>query len=282
VDATPLRDALTVAAGIGTGGLSAAFGVGGAIVSTPAIRALGASATVAIGTTLPAILPGALAGTVRYLREHLILWPVVAWTTAFGVVASVGGSLLSRAVPGHGHWLQVLTAALLAMTAWRMALGARRGQGLVTAPPSPEADGPLPDETKTTPAEDQTRLPVSPWLLGGIGLAAGGLSGLLGVGGGIVLVPAFVELADIPLRAAIATSLVCVGLFAIPGTVTHAFLGDVDWRFALGLAAGVVPGARLGAVIALRSSDRRLRLAVSGFLGVAAVIYATGELIALR
>ena len=48
-----LRDLLTLIAGLFTGVLSAAFGVGGAVVSTPAIRALGASATIAIGTTLP-------------------------------------------------------------------------------------------------------------------------------------------------------------------------------------------------------------------------------------
>jgi uncharacterized membrane protein YfcA len=60
------RDALTFLLGVVTGVLSAAFGVGGAIISTPGIRALGASATLAIGTTLPSILPSALTGTVRY------------------------------------------------------------------------------------------------------------------------------------------------------------------------------------------------------------------------
>jgi len=50
--------------------MSAAFGVGGATISTPAIRALGASAFVAVGTTLPSILPSAAAGTLRYMREE--------------------------------------------------------------------------------------------------------------------------------------------------------------------------------------------------------------------
>src|SRR5438445_506332 len=93
--------------------LSAAFGVGGAVASTPAIRALGASAFVAVGTTLPSILPSAASGTARYMREHLVDWQVVRWTAPVGMAASIGGSLLSHAVPGHGHWLMILTAALL-------------------------------------------------------------------------------------------------------------------------------------------------------------------------
>jgi uncharacterized membrane protein YfcA len=114
-----------------------------------------------------------------------------------------------------------------------------------------------------------------------IGAAAGLLSGLLGVGGGVVMVTAFTEIAGIPLKTAIASSLACVGLFAIPGTVTHALIGGVDWRFALCLGVGVIPGARLGAHLAIRAGDTRLRRAVALFLGVIAVIYAAGEIAAL-
>ena len=271
MDPGPLRDALTVVAGMVTGVLSAAFGVGGAVISTPAIRTLGASAAIAVGTTLPSILPSAVAGTLRYSREGLIDWRVVRWTAPVGVVSAVGGSLLSKVVPGEGHWLMVLTAALLGFTAVRMAR---------------QADEPPP----TVPETDDEALAVlhapdgrndRPPVLVGVGLLAGLLSGLLGVGGGIVMVPGFTEVARIPLKTAIATSLACVGVFALPGTVTHGLLGDIDWRFALLLAVGVVPGARLGAVAAIRSSNRRLRLAVAGFLGTVSVLYAAGELISL-
>jgi uncharacterized membrane protein YfcA len=104
---------------------------------------------------------------------------------------------------------------------------------------------------------------------------------LLGVGGGIVMVPGFNQFVGLRLKETIATSLVCVGILAIPGTVTHAFLGDIDWRFAVLLAIGVVPGARLGAVAAIRAERDRLRLVVALFLGVIAVVYGVGEVIAL-
>jgi uncharacterized membrane protein YfcA len=257
VDPGPVRDGLTLVAGLATGALSAAFGVGGAVISTPAIRALGASATVAVGTTLPSILPSAITGTARYAREHLVDWRVVSWAVPAGVVGSVGGSLGSHAVPGDGHILMLLTAGLLGFTAFRMTRT---------------------DDTGATAAEKR---PHDGVLLASVGFAAGALSGLLGVGGGIVMVPGFAELAHVPLRKTIATSLVCVGCLAIPGTITHALLGDIDWRFAAFLALAVVPGARLGAAATLRASDRRLRVAVAGFLGAIAVVYAIGELLAL-
>jgi uncharacterized membrane protein YfcA len=58
-------------------------------------------------------------------------------------------------------------------------------------------------------------------------------------------------------------------------------LGGVDWRFAIALSVAVIPGARLGAHLAIRAGDQRLRRAVALFLGAVAVIYAAGEIGAL-
>ena len=112
----------------------------------------------------------------------------------------------------------------------------------------------------------------------GIGVAASLLSGLLGVGGGTILLPGFLQVLRLPTKEAVATSLACVGILAVPGTITHAFLGGINWRFAGLLAVGVIPGARLGAAAALRASDRRLRLAVAVVMGLLAVFYGGSEL----
>jgi uncharacterized membrane protein YfcA len=272
-----LRDALTVAVGLLTGVLSAAFGVGGAVLSTPGIRLLGASAFVAVGTTLPSVLPSAISGTARYVRDDLIDWHVVAWTAPVGVVSAVLGSLASHAVPGDGHWLMVLTAVFLGLTAWRVR---PRASVARTEPRVPDGDAAVADALGPTLTPGTAYGTASPWACVAVGGAAGGLSGLLGVGGGIVMVPGFTEVIGMPIKRAIATSLVCVGVFAIPGSITHALLGDIDWRFALLLAVGVVPGARLGAVLAIRADDRRLQSAVAIFLGALAIGYGTAELIA--
>jgi len=251
-----VRDGLTLVLGVLTGMLSAAFGVGGAVLSTPGMRLLGASALEAVGSTLPSILPSAAAGTARYAREGLVDWRVVTATAPAGVGGAVGGSLLSERVPGEGHWLMVATAVILGWTAVR----------LVRAP-----------EGGTSPG-DAGRRRAGSAALAAVGVAGGLLSGLLGVGGGTVLLPAFLQLLRMPTKEAVATSLACVGILAVPSTVTHAVLGTIDWRFALLMAAGVVPGARLGSALAIRAEAGRLRLVLAAVLGVLAVLYGVSEL----
>lgn len=115
MDVGIVRDFLTVLAGIATGIMSGAFGVGGAVISTPAIRALGCSAALAVGTTLPSILPGAVTGSWRYRQGELIRWKVVVFTAPAGIVAAVLGAWVSPRVPGDGHILMVFTALLLSL-----------------------------------------------------------------------------------------------------------------------------------------------------------------------
>lgn len=265
MDAGPVRAVLTVLAGVVTGMLSAAFGVGGAVVSTPFIRVLGVSAAFAVGTTLPSVLPSAAAGALRYARESMVAWNVVAWTAPPGIVAAVAGSALSSRVPGEGHVIMLVTAGLLAAVAWRMA----------TTDDDPEVADAADGEPAIGAAAPR------PGVLVGIGGLAGLLSGLLGVGGGLVTVPGLHELGGLPLKRAIATSLACVGIFALPATLAHWAQGNIDWATAGWLSLGVVPGARIGAVLAMRAGDRRLRQSVAAFLGVVAVIYAVGEAVAL-
>ena len=294
-----LRDVLSLLLGFLTGVLSALFGIGGAIVSNPGLRALGAAPLVAVGTTLPSILPGAVSGTLRYRREGLIDWRLITPAAAAGLLAVVGGSLLSHAVPGEGHLLLLIVALLLAFTAWRTAF--TRGVEDDPSSPAGAVDNPahLDPRPATLPlrgasqrrgglSRADTSGPGSPGsearqrrVAAGIGLVAGLLSGLLGIGGGVVMVPAFSELLSLSLKSAIATSLVCVGIFGVPAAITHALLGDVDWRLAILLMIGVIPGAWVGAALTLRTAERRLRLAVGVFLAVVALVYLVTETRAL-
>jgi uncharacterized membrane protein YfcA len=372
MEAGLLRDALTLLLGFATGVLSALFGIGGAIVSNPGLRALGADPLVAVGTTLPSILPGAISGTLRYRREGLIDWRLVTPAAAAGLLAVVGGSLLSHAVPGEGHLLLLLIAVLLAFTAWRTAVTpptpadgpdeGRSGGGVeggsgggveggsgggveggsdagVEARTGREVGRPGGVDNQEHPNSGSATLPLRGtsqrevgfsradlsgtgergpagvggggpggtgkrgpagvggggpgrveggglatrvrWRAAGIGVVAGLLSGLLGIGGGVIMVPAFTELLSMSLKSAIATSLVCVGIFGVPATITHAFLGDIDWRLATLLTVGVIPGARVGASLTIRTAERRLRLAVGVFLALVALVYFVTETRAL-
>lgn len=275
MDVGPLRDLLTVVLGAATGVLSGVFGVGGGVISQPGMRLLGLEPLIVIGSALPVIIPGATSGAARYVREGLVRWPAVIGTVPAGLVAAVVGSIASDEVPGDGHLLQLATAGLLGLSSYRMG---RSAPPVDAGAPLAETDAPeAPTGANAATADDAERLP----RFAAIGAVSGLLSGLLGIGGGVVMVPAFVQLARIELKAAVATSLVCVGAFAIPGTVTHALQDHVDWRVTAALMVGVVPGARLGAALAIRATDRRLRLVVASFLGCTAVLYAGGELASL-
>ena len=95
------------------------------------------------------------------------------------------------------------------------------------------------------------------------------------------MVPAFLAWVGLPLKPTIATSLACVGIFAIPGTLTHWYLGHIDWTFAIALSVGVIPGARIGAHFTINAGDRLLRYCVGAALGIISVIYGVGEVLAL-
>ena len=270
------RIVLTTLFGFGTGVLSGMFGIGGAVVSTPAIRLLGATPIAAIGSTVPSIIPSSVTGSYRYARERLIDWRVVAWAGGTGAAAAVGGAYASGAVPGGGHPLMIATAILVGFTAYRLS----RPVTVAEPEPAVAVEGATDAAPGLAhPTEGPARLET--WRLALIGIGAGTLSGLLGIGGGVLMVPAFTSWCRMSIKPALATSLACVGVLAIPGMITHQLLGHINWLYALPLCIGVIPGARLGAQLTIRSSDRTLRLMVGILLGTIAVVYAAGEIIAL-
>lgn len=101
-----------------------------------------------------------------------------------------------------------------------------------------------------------------------VGVAAGFMSGLLGIGGGIVMVPLLVAVARASQHEAHATSLGAIIPIAVIGAAVFAFDGEVDVAAGAGLAAGALLGAPIGAALMARTSERGLR-SLFGLLTVA-------------
>jgi hypothetical protein len=263
--------ALTFLVGVGAGVLSALLGVGGAVVTTPAIRVLGATPILAVGSTVPAILPAAISGTWRYAKAGLVDWYAALGLGVSGAVFAIAGAWSSSFI--DGRVLMLLTAGLMFWSGISVVRGGRR----VGEPgPNPEAgSGPEPDSEACIETPHHS-LP----LLGSLGAASGFVAGLLGVGGGIIMVPVLTGPLKIPMKSAVASSLVAVAIFSIPALITHILLGHVDWAFALPLMLGVIPGAQIGARITIGSSDRTIRLLFGSFIILLAVVYGTAEALA--
>ena len=289
-----MRDlATTLGIGLVSGVLSGAFGIGGGIITTPAIRLiLGAPALIAVGTPLPVIFPSALTGALSYHRSGIV-------DVRAGIVCGLAGSAM--AVLGAwttrlvgGNVVLLATAVLILYTAADMILQIVRPPR-AAAEDAPDPNAPQPSEGSgaseacedaeegspvngsadfgaprserpTTVSVGAPRNPPPMTRLVLIGTLTGFYSGFLGLGGGFVLVPLLTRWLGFDIKRAIATSLLAITILAVPGTVTHALLGNVDWRIAGVLALGVIPGAMLGARLTQSSADRTVRLGFAAML----------------
>jgi len=106
----------------------------------------------------------------------------------------------------------------------------------------------------------------SPVLLAGIGVGAGVLSGLFGVGGGIILVPAMVLLAGMAQQRASATSLASIVPIAAVGAIIFGSADSVDLPAALVLTVGSLVGVQIGTRLMARIGDDRLRIGFAVFM----------------
>lgn len=252
---TPLEFGLGVAIGAIAGMLSGLFGVGGGIVMTPGIQLLlSTSGIVALATPLPVILPTALTGAYTYRRAGEIDVRAAGWMVLGGLPASAVGAALTEVIATP--LLLVVTAALLG---WQ-AISLLRGAGRVEA----------------TARRRATALRFAM-----IGAIAGLVSGLLGIGGGIVMVPLMAGWLGMPLKRTLGTSLLAIVALVLPGTVVHAMLGNIDWTIFVAITLGAVPGARLGAKLAIGATERMLRLLVGSFMLLVAVLYGTRQALEL-
>lgn len=206
-----------VAVGLISGFLSGIFGVGGGILIVPAlVLALRIDQRLAHGTSLAAVVPIALSGTVGYAVDGKIDWAAaLCLVLGSATIGAVTGTHLLNVLPRRQ--LAIAFAVVLALTAVRLVLNSADAVGRG-------------DLTVGTIAA-----------LLAVGVVAGTLAGLLGVGGGIVMVPAMVLLVAVPAVVAKGTSLAVIIATALVGTRRNLARGNCDLRLASVVgASGVV------------------------------------------
>lgn len=217
----PSLDLPLIGVGAVTGALSGLLGVGGSFLVVPGLLWLGWDLPGAIGTSLLYVTVIGLAGALAHLRQQNL---DLRFLCASAVPALAGAQLGARALAYLPVWLlDGAFALLLVYAAWE--LGVRRGGPEREAPASPRWQG-----------------------ASALGLVVGVLSGALGVGGGVLLVPGQTRWLDVPLVRAVGNSLAVVVLAGVSGVAAHLTLGNVSWHggacLALGGLFGLVAGLR--------------------------------------
>jgi uncharacterized membrane protein YfcA len=244
------RAAITVAIGVATGLLAGLLGVGGGLIMVPGMtQLLKMRQHEAVGTSLLVIIPIALVGALVLGQSHDVD-PLVGVILA---VASIGGAVvgarltrtLSDQTLRRVFAIAVLAVAVIMLISAVAAL-LHAGIGVHQA------------------ARPSGAVLV---VLGlAIGLVTGVVSGLLGIGGGIVMVPAMVLLLGLSQHLAQGTSLFVIVPTAAAGSVTHLRLGNIRFLVAGWLAIGGVVGVVAGAMVALLVPDQGLRILFALFL----------------
>jgi uncharacterized protein len=242
-------------AAVGAGGFGALVGVGGGLIIVPLLVAMDVPVHTAIGVSLLGVITVSTSGSVSYLKagfanRRLGLTLLVA-TAAGGIVGGyVAGLLEARVLAGIFGLVLILVAVQMLRARGRPAAE------IVGEPGALDIDAAYVEPTtgETIPYRARN---VGPGVAASV--VAGALSGLMGIGGGIVNVPTMNVLMGVPIRVATATSTYMLGATAAASALLYLSRGQIDGV----LAASVVAGVFIGAAAGARYSRRVRREALS-------------------
>ena len=259
-----------VIAGVAAGSLGALLGLGGGIILVPLLNAgLGLPFGDAAGLSLVGVLATSSSVSVASASRKL-LNPRLAIVL---LVFSVGGATLGAI------WLDALSdrtfelifGSTAAIVAGVMVARLDRRNVLPDAVrPGVLGGAFLDDDTRFQVVYRVRRLPIAATA----SVAAGVLASFVGVGGGILIVPALNTWCGVPIRVAAATSAYMIGITAVPGVVGHGLEGHLGGvELAGAICVGVLIGYRLGLGLSARVNVRSLKLLMAVLLAFVAGEY---------
>jgi uncharacterized protein len=241
--------AFEIAGGLVVGASLGLVGAGGAILCVPIFDVLlGHDAKSAVAEALVVTCVIALASTIGTVARGTLDWRRVVLMGVPGMMGAVAGGWLGGLLPDT--WRMVMFALVALVAAWRMAASTPAAQERTTEPSAPHS-----------PAAPHASLARFEMVLVGAGI--GVLTGLVGVGGGFLLIPAMVLLLRMPMAAAVPTSLAIIALNSGVGFIGNR-LGDAaelhaDWQAVAVVAAFGVAGSMVGSRLAGRLPALLLR-----------------------
>lgn len=219
---------ILIVSGLGAGLLAGLLGIGGGTVLFPILLALGYSPLQAVSTSSLAIVITASSGSFQNWRMGFVDRDRILMMGIPALIAAQLGVLLSEQLPDR--WLLIGFGLMMLFNIYLTSLL----QQLIRPPSDPGSSyGPKP-QTKLAAAVARILT----------GCLAGGIAGLLGIGGGAIMVPLQMLLLQEPIKRAIQTSLGVVVLTALSSTLGHGLQGNVQWLAGLILGGGGLLGVQ--------------------------------------
>ncbi len=243
---SPACLALLVLLGIFTGTVGGVLGIGGGQLIVPMLTLWHLALVQATATSLVGVMVSAMSGSWHNWRMGELRLKRAIALGLFGLPTAQVGAWLANQV--SDRVLAFSFAGFLGLMLYFVEWKKQLGSSLTTDPKER--------------AEKLSGLKgIAP-----IGLLAGLLSGLFGVGGGAVMVPLQMIVLGEPIKSAVRTSLGAIGLVAISGLVRYGIQGNVLWWPGLALAIGGMLGAQVGARLLGRLSSDRVNQLFRGLL----------------
>jgi uncharacterized protein len=236
------------------------LGQGGGVLFTPVQVFAGIDFHVAATTSLFLIMVVSLSATIVFRKAKRVDWPLAVALESVTAVGGLVGGLSSERFSGAA--LTIGFACVLAFAAIFMIRDVKRNHDC------PQRSSILAWRrmrgNQVYCVNMALALPIS--------FVAGAISGLVGVGGGILKVPMMVLLFGIPMEIAVGSSAFMVGLTAAGGFAGHAVSGHWDWRTSLVLAVVVFVGGQVGARKSISIDKNRIKRGFGWFVLAIAVL----------
>ncbi|MBZ0095709.1 MAG: sulfite exporter TauE/SafE family protein [Sulfuricella sp.] len=243
---------LVILSGAITGIVLGLFGSGGSIIAMPALMYLlnvEAKSAIAMSMGIVAVT-ATISGWDNWRRGNVDL-KVAAMFGLFGVIGTYGGARLGVYTPVQVQL--TLFALVMYAAAWKMLQIKKQPVSQLAT-----AGGP--------PLSEDEAISAHMGHIAAHGVGVGVLTGLVGVGGGFLIVPALVLLSGIPMKIAIGTSLVIVAAKSYSGFAGYVAAVPVDWSIMASFTAVTVAGSFVGTRIAHRFSQETLKRSFGVFL----------------
>lgn len=218
--------------GLSAGLLGGYLGLGGGILMVPYLTVIaGVDIKTAVAVSLSAIVASSFTASTEFLKKGMVDLELAVILSLFGVIGNITGSQLSPFIPAV--YVTLLLSAILVYSAFSLI------------------------RTKnTTQTQVQVESGMRRILAAIIACLAGFLAALVGIGGGVILVPLLFLVLGLPLSKARGTSSLIIGFSAAAATAVYYMSGQLDPSMSAPVILGIIPGARLGGMFGTRAKPK--------------------------